>query len=451
MRTIYFDCFAGASGDMIVGALLDLGIDSNKLINELSSLPVSNYEINVNKVEKNGISATRFEVLLISERHGKTVADQEFVEINAHGDFHDLEPIHLEGEERTHHNLNDILNLIRYSHLSEHVKNNAIKIFNKLGEAEAKVHNKSVNEIHLHEVGATDALIDIVSAAICIDWLEVENITISPIHLGSGFIQSAHGKLPVPAPATAELLRNLPVYTTETKGELITPTGAAILSSIGTNHGRVPFMQIESIGYGAGKRDREFPNVLRVYYGESQHSSSSPISGFSNREPFPEQHDSPENQFGTHQNSAVMLEANLDDMNPQLFGHLMEILLDTGALDVAFIPIQMKKNRPAIKLEVMIPPNQEQKYLDILFHETTTIGVRSYPVTKHMLQREIISVQTPYGIVRIKASRLGGKTINLSPEYEDCLVISKKTGIPVKEIIACASASAQTFFSEVGK
>jgi hypothetical protein len=450
MRCLYFDCFAGASGDMVVGAMIDLGLNLDYLVSELNKLPLTGYEISTSRVNKNGISATRFEVSLLTTDGNVQLADEHNVEAKY--------PVHQEhthddisGHQSCHHTLNAILEILASSSLSPGVKETASRIFRKLGEAEAKVHNQPIDSIHFHEVGETDAVIDIVSAAIGVEWLNPDEIIVSPIHLGTGFVSTSHGRLPVPAPATAEILQNLPVYTTETKGELITPTGAAILATLATGSGPLPVMTIRNIGYGAGKRDRDFPNVLRICAGEKTADIPPLKKTPASRDPYPEQHASPENEFGVHQGSAMILEANLDDMNPQLFGSLMDHLLEAGAMDVIFIPVQMKKNRPGIKLQVMIPPEDEAKYLSIIFSETTTIGVRSYPVKKNMLRRELVMVKTPYGPINVKISRLSGKIVNISPEYEDCLVLADQHGLPVKEIIASANASAQLIRFEVGK
>ncbi len=461
MKCLYFDCFAGASGDMVVGAMIDLGLNLDHLSSELKKLPLTGYEITTNRVNKNGISATRFEVRVLARDGNFQLADElnsaeisPVLQEHSHHNISDEHHSHHEfsGHQHSpHHTLNGILEILSNSSLSTGVKETASRIFRKLGEAEAKVHNQPVDDIHFHEVGEIDAIIDIVSAAIGVEWLDPQEIIISPIHLGTGFVSASHGLLPIPAPATAEILHKMPVYTTETKGELITPTGAAILATLATSTGYLPVMTTEKIGYGAGKKDRDFPNVLRIILGEKSIRPHSKKFITPNRDPYPEQHESPEDEFGIHQGSALILETNLDDMNPQLYGNLMDELLVAGAMDVIFMPVQMKKNRPGIKLQVMIPPEDESKYLSIIFSETTTIGVRSYPVKKNMLRREIVMVETPFGPVNVKVSRLSGKIVNISPEYEDCLILAEQHGLPVKEIIASASAAAQLILFEVGK
>jgi hypothetical protein len=451
MKCLYFDCFAGASGDMVVGAMIDLGLDFQLLSSELKKLPISGYEIFAHHVEKNHISATRFEVKILSQDSSYLPAD-EITHKETHNHSNELLKQDTSGDPHsTHKTLPEVLEVLSRSDLSPQVKNTASNIFQKLGEAEAKIHNQPIEEIHFHEVGEIDAIVDIVSASIGLEWLNVDQVILSPIHLGSGFVNTSHGLLPVPAPATAEILKDLPVYTTQTRGELITPTGAAILSSVATGTGPLPVMTIRKTGYGAGKRDHDFPNVLRLILGDLEHRSYTTDQLSFSRDPYPEQHDVKENFFGVHQGLAMILETNLDDMNPQLYGNLMEELLKAGALDVVFIPVQMKKNRPGIKVEVMIPPDQEDRFLSIIFKETTTIGIRSYEVMKHMLQREILPVQTHFGLVRMKVSRLGNKIVNFHPEYEDCLKLALKHEISVKEVISDAIATTQPYFLDVGK
>lgn len=451
MKCLYFDCFAGASGDMVVGAMIDLGLNLDHLSSELKKLPLTGYEITTNRVNKNGLSATRFEVCVLDRGGNFQLADElkpaEISPVLQEQSHHD----NFGHQHSDHHTLNGILEILSNSTLTPGVKDTASRIFRKLGEAEAKVHNQPIDTIHFHEVGEIDAIIDIVSAAIGVEWLDPDEIIVSPIHLGTGFVSTSHGMLPIPAPATAEILHKMPVYTTEVKGELITPTGAAILATLASSTGQLPVMTTEKIGYGAGKKDRDFPNVLRICMGEKADKFLPPKKNTPNRNPYPEQHESPDNEIGIHQGSAMILETNLDDMNPQLFGHLMDQLLEAGAMDVIFIPVQMKKNRPGIKLQVMIPPEDETKYLSIIFSETTTIGVRSYPVKKNMLRREIVMVETPFGPVNVKISRLSGKIVNTSPEYEDCRILADQHGLPVKDIIASASAAAQLNLFEVGK
>lgn len=448
-RIAYFDCFAGASGDMVVGALINLGFDPGYLKEELKKIPLSDYEISVSPVLKSGIHAIRFEVTLTNKTH-KVVADQEFIE----------SPGGNENPANEHHNhqlhpyrsYRDIINIINQSKLSPKIISKVLMIFSRLAEAEALSHGVAVEDVHFHEVGGTDAIIDISSAVIGFDVLEITDIVVSPFHLGSGFIQTAHGLLPVPAPATVHLLKGFPVYTTELKGEFVTPTGAAILTSLSNKSGSMPPLIIQKIGHGAGKREREFPNVLRCFLGEPTDPSppNSPNTTL-NRNPYPDQHDQPLTENGFHENDAVILEANIDDMNPQFYSNLIDLLLNAGALDVTLTPTQMKKNRPGIILQILSHPLTVSRLINLVFRESSTIGIRSYPVTKHMLQREISTIQTIYGEVKVKISRLKDDVVTVSPEYESCLQLSQKIGIPVKDIYAKALGDAHTLFLDVGK
>lgn len=481
MKTLYLDCFAGISGDMVIGALLDLGLDKNRLEAELQKLNLGGYHLNFHKVSKQSISAMKFDVILegaLTEH----LADSEFQEIDLndqgkkyqagfplrnpiaqgghnhthqHGHDHDHkhEPHshpHSNDSQGTTNNpvtqrsLSEILELISNSSLPARVIEIACDIFSRLGMAEALVHGQPVEHVHLHEVGATDAIIDIVGMALGVELLGIDEVRASPLHLGSGFVKAAHGLLPIPAPATINLLKGVPVYSTDVKGELVTPTGAAFVASMVREFGALPPMKIISIGYGAGSRDRTFPNVLRAYLGETiqlpEHVPAA--SPHPNRNPYAEQHLAPEVNAGYHSSPAVVIEANLDDMQPQLFNSLLDHLLDANALDVTLTQAQMKKNRPGIRLQVLASPASVDSLLQIIFTESTTIGVRTYDVQKRMLQREVIDVQTRYGQVRVKLSRLGKKVVNTSPEYEDCLRLADLLNLPVKEVYSAAVAAA---------
>jgi pyridinium-3,5-bisthiocarboxylic acid mononucleotide nickel chelatase len=431
MKTIYFDCFAGASGDMIAGVFLDLGLDFHFLKAELKKIPLTGYDLQYSKVNKNGLHATSFEVYIKDPGHDAILTDSDFREVENH-DVESPDNISSKHDSHdSHRSLSDVLSIIRDSKLEISEKNKIEQIFLRLGQAEATVHGVDIQDIHLHEVGSIDAIIDIATAVIGFKWLRASEIIVSAIHLGTGFIKTSHGLLPVPAPATAELIKGFPVYTSDAKGELLTPTGAVILSSYATRFGPLPPLAIEKIGCGAGKRDREFPNVLRAYVGTNAREASA-----SNRDPSPEQHLAIPTPGGYHENDAVILVANIDDMNPQLFGNLMDKLLEAGVMDVTFTPIYMKKNRPATSVEVMIAPYELDKILSIIFTESSTIGVRSYRINKHMLQREIQVIETEFGTVRIKVSRLAERIVNTQPEYEDCIRISQALQLPVKEVYA---------------
>lgn len=397
MSLIYFDCFSGASGDMIVGSLIDLGLSLDQLTRELQKLDLRNYSLSVNRVVKAGISATKFTVQTGHEHH--------------------------------HRNLLTIENLIKRSELNDRIKDSAIRVFVRLAEAEARVHGSTVDKIHFHEVGAVDSIVDIVGACIGFELLGVEEILASPLNVGTGSVKAAHGTLPVPAPATAELLKGIPVYTNHIEGELVTPTGAAILSTLAMNFGGLPPFQTERIGYGAGTRDMPgAANVLRVFKGER--SSFAVAKG----------------QFHGSQHVTV-IEANIDDMNPQVVGYLQERLQKLGVLDTFVCPVQMKKNRPGFLLSVVTAPESFEIVADAIFRETTTIGIRYYEADRRVLEREIVPIEVEFGIIRVKVSRREGQIMNFSPEYEDCRVAAEKHGIPVKWIQA---RIAQEFMSRYG-
>ncbi|MCZ7553071.1 MAG: nickel pincer cofactor biosynthesis protein LarC [Anaerolineales bacterium] len=441
MRAIYFDCFAGISGDMIVGALVDLGLDPDDLISELKKLPVEGFRVELSDVEKQGIRAKAFRVYLEHET-GERLADVEFREsavltpdAGTHAEHHSH--THTHAHTHAHNHLSEILECIEQSKLSERVRSQASAIFNRLGAAEAKVHGVPLEKVHLHEVGGLDAIVDITSAAIGLEKLGVDAVLASPLHLGGGFVRTSHGVLPVPAPATAELLAGAQVYTTEISGELVTPTGAAILMNFIQRFGPLPRMHVLGVGYGAGSRDRSFPNVLRAYLGELPLEEET-VPARLPRFPHQEQHNVPLTPAGYQEGLAVVLESNIDDSNPQMFEYLMDRLFEAGALDVGLLPISMKKTRPGVALQVMAHPENVDDLLRIIFEESTTIGVRSYPVTKHMLPRQIETVETEFGSVRVKIARLGAKVVNVKPEYEDCRALAIQLGLPIKEVYLAA-------------
>lgn len=387
MRALYFDCFSGISGNMVIGAFLDAGVPFEVLSRELQKLPLHNeYELVYQRVQKSGITATYFDVKLTHHHHHES-----------HHGHH------------SHRNLQDITHIIQNSTLSPEVKSLALKIFQRLGEAEAKVHNCSLEEIHFHEVGAVDAIIDIVGAAFCFHFLGAPNVYASPLHVGSGMVKCAHGLMPVPAPATAELLKGIPFYSGEIKGELVTPTGAAIISTLTRQYGSIPPMKTESIAYGAGTWDLSIPNVLRLFVGELAENTR-------------------------EEDTSTIIEATIDDMNPQFYNYLMEKLFAAGAVDVFLTPIYMKKNRPGTLLSVTSNLPDHQPLLDIIFTESTTIGVRMHPVTRRKLTRSLHVLDTKYGPVQIKTAGTGDNILNIAPEFEDCRTIARETGIPLKEI-----------------
>ena len=398
-RILYFDCFNGASGDMVLGALLDAGLPIDELRGALGSLALDGADVSASRVLRAGVSATKFVV----EEHG-------------HHHHHDHEHGHEHGghHHHPHRSLAEINALIDRSALSPAGQDRAKQLFHRLGEAEAAIHQIPLEKIHLHEVGALDSIIDIVGAVFAIDWFRADRIVSSPLNVGGGMVNSAHGHFPVPAPATVKLLGGAPVYSSGVQNELVTPTGALLVTSYATSFGPVPAMMIDKVGYGAGDRDLpSTPNVLRVLVGEST--------------------DRPQTE------RIVVLQCEIDDMSPQLFGLVMERLYAAGALEVFFSPVQMKKNRPGTLLTILSRPKQREELSAIVFRETTTIGVRYHDVLRERLEREIVAVDTPIGSVRFKVARIGDTIVNASPEFEDCLRIASERRIPVKDVQAAAN------------
>ncbi len=373
---IYFDCFSGISGDMILGALLDLGLDPEIWKRELKKLPLEGYEIKVSKKTKGFLQGTDVEIISY--------------------------------DEKTHRHLSDLLEIVEKSRVSERVKELSKKVFIKIAEAESKIHNEPIEEVHFHEIGAIDTIIDVVGSFIALEILKIEEVYSSPLPLGEGFVETSHGIIPVPAPATIEILKGVPVYSGGIKGELVTPTGAGIISTLAKNFGPIPNMKIYKVGYGAGKKDFSIPNLLRVFMGEIIPN--------------------------VREEKNLVIEANIDDMNPQIYGYIMEKFFEKGALDVTLTPIFMKKGRPGILLTILIEPWMEQEIAEVLFKETSTIGFRKYFVDKMMMEREIKEIDTLWGKVRVKVSRYGSFE-KISPEYEDCRKIAEKEGIPLINIM----------------
>ena len=388
MKTLYFDCFAGTSGDMTLGALVSAGADARELTERLALLDVAGYEISFAEVDRCGISATRAHVRVAHERHQR--------------------------------HLSDIHKIIFDSRLSETVKGRASQIFTRLAEAEARVHNVAVERIHFHEVGALDAIVDVVGACIGFELLGIENFFSSALHVGSGMVEMAHGRFPVPPPAVAELLRDAPIYSSDIKGELVTPTGAAIISTVCAEFGPLPQMRVERTGYGAGAREyQNFPNVLRIMIGET--------AGEWNVKPLDEK--------------LLVIETNIDDASPQIIGHVMEQALSLGALDCYLTPVQMKKNRPGVLVSILCRPREREAMFELLFSETTTIGARSYEVERRALEREIVSVETEFGAIDLKVARLAGRIAGATPEYEQCRAAALRAGVPLRTVEAAAQAA----------
>jgi uncharacterized protein (TIGR00299 family) protein len=396
MRGLYFDCFAGISGDMIVGALLDLGLDFDALERQLESLGLSGYEIRTERVKRSGIAATKFTV-----------------------DVHETA--------QPERSLEDIRAIIEQASLSNQIKRRATRAFELLADAEARVHGTTIDQVHFHEVGAVDSIIDTVGAMIGFETLGADRFFASPLRVGQGFIKSQHGHLPIPAPATAELLRGVPVYAGDIGGEFVTPTGAAILKTVCEKFGAMPAISIERVGYGAGSRDPEgVPNAVRLVLGRLD-----AVSDRTGRaEPVPKRDE-----------TVIIIETNIDDMNPQAYGFVMERAFALGALDVFLVSIQMKKDRPGVLLTVLAKPDYAEGLIDLLLSETTTLGVRYYEANRRTLDRVIESVATEYGVVRIKVARDGARTLHFQPEYEDCERLARQSGAALLEVQDAARAA----------
>ena len=383
MKVAYFDCFAGISGDMVLGALIDLGLSPKYLEKELKKLNIPDFKLKVKNVKKNGISGVGVEVVT---------------------------------KDKKERDLEDILKTIDKSKLAQDIKEQAKKIFKKLSNAENKVHKQIKAHSHFHELGMLDTIVDVVGALIGIKKLGIDKVYSSPLHIGSGFVKCSHGILPVPSPATAELLKGIPVYGKDVEGELVTPTGAVLITSLAEKFGEMLQIKIETVGYGAGYKNLPIPNLLRVVIGEK--AARLETKSLKNYE----------------QDKVSLIQANIDDMNPQICGYLFEKLFEGGALDVWFIPIQMKKNRPAVCLSVLAKKRDIDNLCDIIFSESTTIGVRISEVKRKKLSRETKTIKTKYGKVEIKIGRVGKVIKNISPSYDDCRKLAKKLNIPFKDI-----------------
>ena len=383
MKIAYFDCFSGISGDMTVGALLDAGLKVETLEKELKKLGLSGYRLEVNKVTKKGISATQFKVKIKEE-----------------------------GVERR---FKDILTILEESKLDEEIKKETIKIFFNIAQVESKIHQKDIDKIHFHEIGGLDSIIDITSAVIGIKTLGIEEIYSSALPVGKGFVKCSHGVIPVPAPATLELLKNIPTYSGGIESEMITPTGAAIISTLTKSFGERPLMKIESIGYGAGEKEFTTPNLLRINIGEKILKDGNLKDGYVSDE-------------------AVLIETNIDDMNPEFYDYIMDKLFSQGALDVFLAPIQMKKNRPAHMLSIIVYEQNLKEILEVLFSESTTLGVRIKEIKRLRLGQQNFITETKYGKIRVKVGIFKGEIKNVAPEYEDCKKMAKQHQVPLKEV-----------------
>jgi len=378
MKIAYLDCFSGISGDMFLGALLDLGLPRKLLKQELERLPLDSYKIRISTEQRMHITGCRVGVSLSKKKHH-------------------------------HRNFAEIKRIITKSHLNQQVKEISIHVFQKLASVESKIHQKRISQVHFHEVGATDSIIDIVGTAIGIDYFKPDEVYASPVPLGSGITTCQHGIIPLPSPATLELLRGVPVFGTSLKTELVTPTGAALLTNLTTHYGPMPPMKITKTGYGVGSTKlKDRPNVLRLLLGESANDQKA--------------------------DRVVILEANIDDMIPEIYDYLMERLFEKGALDVSFSPIQMKKNRPGVLIKVICHPEKKHELTTTIFQESTSVGVRYYQAERIKLPREIKKITTPYGRLSVKVFKNIEGEYYASPEYEECRKIAKKHGIPLKKV-----------------
>jgi uncharacterized protein (TIGR00299 family) protein len=387
MKIAYFDCIAGASGDMILGALLDAGLPEVRLRERLAALRLDDFDLRCYWVHKNGFSAIKVDVLVVDDVPAR--------------------------------HLPDIKAIVLESDLSAAIKEQAIAIFRRLGEVEADIHGTTLDQVHLHELGGVDTIVDVVGALVGLDELGIERVFASPLPLGRGFVKGAHGQIPLPAPATVALLENVPVVGSDLEVELVTPTGAALLSSLAAEFGPIPAMRLTATGYGAGGRDLPIPNLLRLLVGE-QTTLIDKISEV-----------------------LVMLETNIDDLNPEIYDYVMARLFAANALDVFLSSIQMKKNRPATLLRVLCQPADVEALMNILFTETSTLGVRQQTVTRHCLPRSIQTVETPYGPVRVKVARWDEGGTKAAPEYEDCRQLAEESGVSLREVYRAAEQAAE--------
>jgi uncharacterized protein (TIGR00299 family) protein len=432
MRILYFDCFNGASGDMILGALLDAGLPLEALKAALGSLAIEDFEVTTERVLRAGVSATKFRLI---ERHPEPVHthghshddsdapghDHPHEHRHEHGHGHEPSHGHVHSHDHghghgeghhPHRSLPEIHAHIDRSALTPAGKARAKALFLRLAEAEAAIHQMPVDRVHLHEVGALDSIVDIVGAVFAVDWFRADEIVCSPLNVGRGMVRSAHGVFPVPAPATVSLLGAAPIFSRGPEAELLTPTGALLLTGHAARFSAVPAMRVTATGYGAGDRDfHETPNVLRVLVGEADAS---------------------------HTHRVLVVECEIDDMNPQLYGPLMDQLYAAGALEVFYSPVQMKKNRPGTMVTVLAPPETRTKIADTLFRETTTIGVRYSERDRECLTREWRSVETPFGAIRIKIARRGDTIANAQPEFDDCAKLAQALGVAIKDVHAAA-------------
>jgi uncharacterized protein (TIGR00299 family) protein len=388
MRIAYFDCFSGASGDMILGCLIDAGLSPQRLREEVEKLRIPTIQLKAKKVLKTGLSATQ---VIVEGRN----------------------------EKRSHRNLKEVLRIIERSRVETEVKEKSEEIFKRIASVEARIHQTPMEEVHFHELGGLDSIVDIVGSVWGIRQLGIERIHVSKVNVGAGFVKCEHGILPVPAPATLSLMEGKPIYSSGVERELLTPTGAALLSTLGSEFGQMPPMKVERIGYGAGRDNLPHPNLLRMIIGTSESTSG--------------------------KERVVVIETNIDDMNPQIYDYVMEKLLAMEVLEVFITPILMKKNRPGHLLTVICPSEKLPSVAKSLFKETTTLGLRWREEEREKADRETLPLRTKYGRIRFKLARWEGKVVNLSPEYEDCKRLALEKGVPLKEIFEEARKEAIAF------
>lgn len=386
MKTLYFDCIAGASGDMILGALIDAGLDADWLRGELAKLPVSGWKLETRRVDKNGFTATKVDVIVGPQPHARPLPE--------------IERVILEGG------------------IAESIKGRALEVVRIIGAEEARIHGLPVEQVHLHEVGGEDAIIDIVGTLLGVERLGIQRFHGSPLPLGRGFISGAHGQIPLPAPATVGILKGLPVVGSPVNAELVTPTGAALIKFLSTRFGPLPAMRLDAVGYGAGTWDLVIPNLLRVFIGDA---------------------DADDYNFDT----VAVLETNIDNQSAEQQGYIMERLLEAGALDVTLTPAQMKKNRPGVTLSVIAKPEDQSAMRNLILTETRSLGVREQQMQRSVLPRDCIRVNTQFGETVVKVSHLPGGAHKYAPEFEDCRALARRSGVPLREVYVAAEAAAR--------
>jgi uncharacterized protein (TIGR00299 family) protein len=397
MKTLYFDCFAGAAGDMILGALIDAGVPLAAVQDALGSLAVDGVSVSADRVLKTGVSALKFRVHEPAAAGAGAPRGEAVGQATAH----------------RHHHLEHINSAIERCALGASAKARALGMFARLAEAEAAIHATTMEKVHLHEVGALDSIVDIVGTAFAMDYLSPSTVVVSPVNVGGGMVKTAHGLFPVPAPATVRLLGSAPVYASGVPLELTTPTGALILTEYATSFGPMPAMRVASVGYGAGDRDLpDTPNVVRIFVGDQDQPAAAM--------------------------QVVVMTCEIDDMNPQIFGAIMDRLYESGALEVFYQPVQMKKNRPGTLMTMVARPEARDRLADLVFRETTTIGIRYQEMSRLCLDRERLEVATPFGVVRFKVAWRGGQVVNAQPEFDDLARLAGEHGVAIKAVQAAA-------------